>query len=63
MFKGKSSDAILKIPFLEHYIPQGCDIKNRPPSICKHNHYLPEYQKTGPEAGQYFHVRPPIRFI
>jgi len=30
----------LKIQFLAHYLVllQGCDIKNRPPSNCKHNH-------------------------
>jgi len=42
----ESSDAILNIPFLAHYSLQGCDIKNRRPSICKHNHYLSEYKKN-----------------
>jgi len=43
--KGDLATPSWKIQFFAYYSLQGCDIKNRPPSICKHNHQLSEYKK------------------
>jgi len=50
VMEGSEENAIPILHFIDYTIPI-------------RNFFLAPEKKTGPEAGQYFHVRPPIGFI